>query len=146
MPPIPTRRVLLPLALLALATAGCGGDPVQELQARRARYEAELTGFVVRDEPAAARPDILLDVLVRGTAEPPLDRLTLDISMAGADGAERLHRRVAVDVRGVGPGGSQLAITLEEVEYRPGDGFWVEVRAPIAAAERGDYVEFEGVG
>jgi len=146
MPPIPTRRVLLPLALLALATAGCGGDPVQELQARRARYEAELTGFVVRDEPAAARPDILLDVLVRGTAEPPLDRLTLDISMAGADGAERMHRRVAVDVHGVGPGGSQLAITLEEVEYRPGDGFWVEVRAPIPAAERGDYVEFEGVG
>jgi len=146
MPPISIRRALLPLTLVALAASGCGGDPVEELQARRARYEAELTGFVVRDEPAAARPDILLDVLVRGTAEPPLERLTLDISMAGADGAERMHRRVAVDVHGVGPGGSQMAVTLEEVDYRPGDGFWVEVRVPIPAADRAEYVEFEGVG
>lgn len=128
--------------IAALVMSACAGDPVARLEARRSRYQAELSGFIVRDDPARARPTVLLDVLVRGHAEPALTRLTLDISIAGADGAERERRRVAIDVTGIGPGGAQVAVPLEEIEYRAGDGFWVEVRSPIPAAEHRAYVEF----
>jgi hypothetical protein len=139
-------RIALAAGMAALAAAACAGDPVQEVERRRAAYEAELTGFLVRDDPAAERPTIVLDVLVRGEAKPPLAGLTLDISMADAAGREKARRRAWVDTRGIGPGGVQTAVTLEGLEYATGDGFWVEVRSPIPAAERGEYREFGGGG
>jgi hypothetical protein len=139
------RSALAVGAVAALAAAACG-DPAQEIEQRRAAYEASLAGFLVRDDPAAERPTIVLDVLVRGAARPPLAGLTLDVSMADAAGREKAHRRAWVDLAGVGPGGVQTAVTLEGLEYAPGDGFWVEVRSPVPPAERGEYRELGGGG
>jgi len=124
-----------------LALAGCAGDPAAEIEARRARYSAELGGFTVRDQPGEERR-VILDVLVRFDGKQPLPGLTLDVSIADAGGKERERRRVWIETVGAGPGGVQLSVPLEDVEYRPGDGFWVEVRSAIPAAERGDYREF----
>jgi hypothetical protein len=131
--------------LAALALASCGGDRVAEVEARRARTTAEVTGFVVQDQPGGERR-VVLDVLVRSQAKPPLDGVTLDVSIAGADGKERDRRRVWVDTPGAGPGGVQVSVPLEGVDYRPGDGYWAEVRSPVPAAERGDYRELAGAG
>ncbi|MCM2270064.1 MAG: hypothetical protein NDJ75_08175, partial [Thermoanaerobaculia bacterium] len=105
---------------------------------------AAVTGFLVRDEPGAERPRILLDVTVRGEARPPLPGITLDVSMADGGGREKARRLVWVDTSALGPGGEQTTLTLEGLEFAPGDGFWVEVRTPVPAAERGDYREFGG--
>jgi len=130
---------LLPLALVA----ACAGDPVEKLQRVRARHTATLQSFVIRDEPGAPR-QIVLDVLVARDGPDVLPGITLDVSMAGPRGAEKEHRRVWVETGDLGPGGKQVAITLEDLPYSPGDGFFVEVRVPIPAEEQVDYREFGG--
>lgn len=146
---MPTGRRLRPAVaflLAALILAACAGDPAAEVERRRAGYSATLTGFLVRDEPGATRPKILLDVTVRGESKPPLAGITLDVSMADGSGQEKVRRRVWVDTSAVGPGGEQTTLTLDGLDFTPGDGFWVEVRTPVPPAERGDYREFAEAG
>jgi len=138
------RTLVRATSLLAilLGALACAGDPIHDLDVRRARYSASLNGFLVRDEPNAERPTIVLDVTVRGDAKPPLPGLTVDVSQADGAGREKAIRRVWVDTHEVGPGGEQMTLTLDDLDYRPGDGFWVEVRGPIPPAERGEYREY----
>jgi hypothetical protein len=139
----PRPAALLAAALFGAALlAACAGDPARAVEARRAKYRATLSGFVVKDEPGRERPQVVLDVLVAGGAKPPLSGLTLDVSIAGADGREKTRRRVWVETATVGVSGESKAIVLDDVDYRPGDGFWVEVRTPVPPGERGDYREF----
>ncbi len=118
---------------------------MRAIEVRRTKYTASLSGFVIRDVPGdvqgAAKQQIVLDVLVAGGSKPPLPGLTLDVSMAGADGVEKARRRVWVETASVGVSGEQRAILFDDLDYQPGDGFWVEVRSPIPVAERGDYRE-----
>ncbi len=139
-------RFLVAPLLLGLATVvalSCSRDPIRDLEVRRVQYSATLTGFLVKDEPGKEHPDILLDVTLEGDAQPPLPGLTLDVSMADAKGKEKAHRRVWIDGKDLGPGGVQQTLTLKDLPYQPGDGFWVGVRSPVPAAERAQYREFE---
>lgn len=134
-------RLLAPT--LALLLVACAGDPILELERQRARYSATMNGFVVRDDPATGKQEIVLDVLVQFDGQAPLDGVTVDLSVADAAGREKAVRHLWVDTRGLGKGpGRQVTLTLSDLPYLPGDGFFVEVRAPIPAAERGDYREF----
>jgi len=134
-------RLLAPT--LALLLAACAGDPILELERQRARYSATMNGFVVRDDPATGKQEIVLDVLVQFDGQDPLDGVTVDLSVADAAGREKAVRHLWVDTRGLSKGpGKQVTLTLTDLPYLPGDGFFVEVRAPIPAAERGDYREF----
>lgn len=141
------RHAYTILLLLALAVAsGCGAsDPAQRIEALRSHYDAELSGagFVVRDDPASGKQEILLDVLVRWEGRERLPGITLDVSMGDATGKEKANRRIWVDTAKLDRGpGEQTTLTLTDIPYQPGDGFFVEVRSPIPAAERGDYREF----
>ncbi len=140
-------RVLAPsLLLLAALAPACAGDPVLELERQRSRYSATMGGFVVRDDPATGKQEIVLDVLVQWDGDQPLDGVTVDLSVADAAGREKASRRLWVDTRGLSKGpGRQVTLTLSDLPYLAGDGFFVEVRAPIPAAERPQYREFEAV-
>jgi hypothetical protein len=155
----------------------------------RAKYEASLNGFAVRETPVAMdletvpgegeaatdealdevaaeetgavdvageegemeageamepmmRYDVILDIVVRHTSDEMLPGITLDLSHADAAGVEKEHRRLWVDTSDLAKGDSlQVNETLEDVDYDEGDGFHVEVRRPIPAAERGEYRE-----
>ncbi len=142
--PHPLRRFALPLALLI--AAACAGDPVLELERQRSRYSATLGGFVVRDDPATGKQEVVLDVLVQWDGKEPLDGVTVELSVADAAGREKATRKLWVDTRGLGKGpGRQVTLTLTDLPYQAGDGFFVEVRAPIPAGERAQYREFEAV-
>ncbi|MCL4837558.1 MAG: hypothetical protein KJ058_06315 [Thermoanaerobaculia bacterium] len=137
---------LLAAAALLLAW-GCGGAGPERIARVRAQYEARLNGFVVRDLPAEGeappRQEVLLDILVRRNGKEALSGLTLDLSVAGPGGTEKARRQLWVDTSGIGKGvEAQLAVTVADLDYQPGDGFHVEVRHPIPAAERGAYREF----
>jgi hypothetical protein len=133
-------------ALLLVLGAACAGDPADRIEKRRARYDASLQSFVVRDDPGAPQ-QYLLDVLVGWQGgEEPLPGLTLDVSMADAAGKVKAERRVWVDVSGVGRGGTQIALTLTDLPWQPGDGFFVELRSPVPAAQRAEYLEFGELG
>jgi hypothetical protein len=134
------------LAFAAALAAACAQDPARRVDAARARYGATLQSFVVRDDPAAASQQIVLDVLVDWSGGEALPGLTFDVSMADATGKEKAHRRVFADVSKVDRGGAQLSLVLDDLPYRAGDGFFVEVRVPVPAAERGDYREFGAGG
>jgi len=108
-------------------------------------YSASVSGFVLRDEPGRDHPEVVLDVTVEGQSRPPLPGITVDVSMVDASEAEKAHRRAWVDLTGAGPDGAQVALTFDDLDYAPGDGFWVEVRVPVPEADRGDYREFEAV-
>lgn len=143
-----TRSLRLPrLLLLGVVVAGsaCAGDPVRELELRRSAYSATLSGFVLRDEPGRERPEVVLDVVIEGQSRPPLAGITVDVSMVDAAEREKAHRRSWVDLEGAGPGGAQVALTFDDLDYAPGDGFWVEVRVPVPEAERGEYRELGAV-
>jgi hypothetical protein len=137
----PTVAVLAPVVL-----AACAGDSARAIEAQRAKYTATLSGFVVKEAPGQAKPQIVLDVLVQGGSKPPLPGLTLDVSMAGADGKEKLVRRVWVDTATVGTAGEQKTVVFDDLDFAPGDGFFVEVRNAVPAAERAEYREFGGAG
>jgi hypothetical protein len=128
-----------------LAVAGCAKDPAVEVAASRAKSSAEVAGFVVQDEPGGERR-VVLDVAIRSDARPAPEGLTLDVSIAGPGGQERERKRIWVATPGLGPGGIQVSVPLEGVDYRPGDGYWVEVRSPVPPAERGEYREFAAAG
>ncbi len=140
----PWLRALTAVCLL-LAGIACGGDPGDRVDRLRARYSATLGSFVVRDDPASGRQEILLDVLVQWDGREPLPGLTLDLTMADAAGREKGARKLWVDTAGLDRGpGRQLTLTVDDLPYQAGDGFFVEVRVPIPPAERGDYREFSG--
>jgi len=138
------RRHLLALLLL-LATGCTPADPARQVEALRAYYNAELSaaGFVVRDDPATGKQEIVLDVLLQWSGRDRLPGLTLDVSMGDATGREKAHRRHYVDTSQLDRGpGEQITIVLTDVPYQPGDGFFVEVRSSIPPAERSAYREF----
>jgi hypothetical protein len=94
-------------------------------------------------ESAAMRQDAVLDILVSTTSRETLPGLTVDVTQADADGNAKETWRVYLDTTDVHRGpGTQITYRLEDVEYQEGDGFNVEVRHPVPAAERGEYREF----
>jgi len=139
---------ILILPLVALSFACSREDPVVRIERQRAHYEADLSGggFVVKDVPGDEHPDILVDVLLRNDGQGSLSTITLDFTMENGAGVEKAHRRVTVDCAGVGPGGSQISVTLKGLPYESGDRFWVEVRSTVPASDRGEYPEFAATG
>ena len=148
------RRALLGAVGLMIFLA-CGPS-AEDIALARAQYVAALDGFVVRQEPVpAAEPsaaprleqDVTLDLAVR--REPSEQRseglrgITLDVDQVDAAGGSRRHWRVWVDTAALAPGRELRAgQVLEDVDYAPGDGFRVEVRRSVPAAERAQYAEW----
>lgn len=157
----PRPALLGAVGLLGALFLACGPS-AEDIAEARARYVAALDGFVVRQEPvagvdASGAPrleqlwqDVALDLIVRrGRREPSeespegLPGITLDVDQIGAAGTSRRHWRLWIDTAGLAPGGElRSERVLEDVEYAPGDGFRVEVRRSVPAAERAQYAEW----
>ncbi len=154
--------VVAAIALLALACGGGGGvaevragyiaqmqsfkvlaptaDEAMEGEDAEADMEAEAEGEMPA-EPATV--DVLLDILVHNEGSGTLDGITVDLTIAGPDGAEKERQLLWIETAGLTKGSqSQVVYELNDVAYTEGDGFHVEVRHPIPMEERGDYREF----
>lgn len=95
-------------------------------------------------EPVPVAQAVTLDILVSREGRESLPGLTLDVTHVDAREEEKASWKVYLDVADVHRGpGTQIAYRLEDVEYEEGDGFHVEVRHPVPAAERGEYREFQ---
>ncbi len=155
------------IALLALACGGGGG-----VAETRAGFIAQLQSFTVQapaaeeamaseeadaeaeaDTDAEAEGDmpaepamvsVMLDILVHNEGAGTLDGITVDLTIADPDGAEKERRLLWVETAGLTKGSqTQVVYDLNDVVYTEGDGFHVEVRHAIPMEERGDYREFD---
>ena len=115
------------------------GEPVADDPAEGAEAE----GVEVL-EPVPVSQAVTLDILVALEGRESLPGLTLDVTQVDVQEQEKASWKVYLDVADVHRGpGTQIAYRLEDVEYAEGDGFHVEVRHPVPAAERGEYREFQ---
>ncbi len=159
------RPALLGVGLMGLGLILACGPSAEGIAEARAQYVAALDGFVVRQEPSAPRlrQDVELALAVRRQAPPRkwarrsrtwtgetpegLPGITLDVEQVDAQGKSRRHWRVWVDTAGLEPGREiRTGHVLEDIDYAPGDGFRVEVRPNIPAAERVEYREWQEPG
>lgn len=109
--------------------------------------EGGMEGEEAMAEPVEVRKDVVLDVLVQNRATEPLAGLTLDIGLVDADKNEKAHYRHWVDTSNLLKGrGESFVHRIEDVPYEDGDAFYVEIRTPVPAAERGEYQEFATAG
>lgn len=128
--------LLAPVVIILFT--GCTSE-LERATELRSRYEAELDGFTVLQEPGVAgqlEQDVELRLRVHHEGEEELPGITLDVVQS--DAARRDKRRWRVWVE---PGAGETTRRLEDVEYRPGDGFRVEVRQRVPETERGEYRE-----
>ena len=97
------------------------------------------------DMPAEpAMVSVMLDILVHNEGAGTLDGITVDLTIADPDGAEKERRLLWIETAGLTKGSqTQVVYDLNDVAYTEGDGFHVEVRHPIPMEERGDYREFD---
>ena len=157
------------IALLAVACGGGGG-----VAETRAGFIAQLQSFTVQAPPAdeamaseeadadadadadtdadaegdmpaePAMVSVMLDILVHNEGAGTLDGITVDLTIADPDGAEKERRLLWVETAGLTKGSqTQVVYDLNDVAYTEDDGFHVEVRHPIPMEERGDYREFD---
>lgn len=118
-----------------------------EMEGEEAAAEEAAGGEGEGMEPVPVRKDALLDILIQNRANEPLPGLTLDVTLVDADKNEKARYRPYMDTSGLLKGrGESFIHRVEDVPYEPGDGFHVEVRHPIPAAERGEYREFSAAG
>ena len=158
--------VLAFVAAIALLAVACGGEG--GVAATRAGFIAQLQSFTVQapaadeamasdeadaeadaeaesDMPAEpAMVNVMLDILVHNEGSGTLDSITVDLTIADLDGAEKERQLLWVETAGLTKGSqTQVVYDLNDVAYTEGDGFHVEVRHPIPMEERGDYREFD---
>lgn len=104
-------------------------------------------GMDAMGEPVEVRKDVVLDILVQNRATEPLAGLTLDIGLVDPGKNEKAHYRHWVDTSNLLKGrGESFIHRIEDVPYEEGDAFYVEIRTPVPAAERGEYREFAMAG
>lgn len=90
------------------------------------------------------RQDVILDILVSRQGHEELPGVTVDVTQADPEGNDKAAWKVYLDTSDLSRGpGTQMVHRLEDVDYEEGDGFFVEVRHPVPAAERGEYREFQ---
>jgi len=116
----------------AAGEAGAAGEPLGETAEAEAPVEVPL------------RQDVILDILVSREGHEALPGITVDVTQADAQDNEKASWKVYLDTSDLSRGpGVQMVHRLEDVDFEEGDGFFVEVRHPIPAAERGEYREFQ---
>jgi pentapeptide MXKDX repeat protein len=87
--------------------------------------------------------NVLLDILLQNTGKTSLPGITVDITQVDASKQVKATWKAFLEIPNLAFGTTeQVAYMLEGVDYKEGDGFNVEVRSPVPAAERGDYAEF----
>ena len=98
----------------------------------------------IEDVVVPSARDVVLDLLVHNGSAGSLPGITVDISQAGPDEAEKAHFRAFLDTSRIARGQStQLSHMLEGVEFAPGDRFAVEVVSPVPAEQHAEYREFQ---
>lgn len=146
MPSTALRRTVL-LTCVALVAVACGHQETPEQKVARLRYNHEIvpTGYTTIHSPDG-EPVLVVDLRVANQGSQKLDVLTVLVEVAGADGRQKLARRVTLDLADLLPGtGTQLAIQLPGVEVADDDEVSVKIESGLSDEELRTLPEYDSV-
>lgn len=133
--------VVVPLLL----SCGDKETPEQRLARLRSRHEIIPAGIANITTPEGD-PALLVDVQIVNQGTEPLDQLTVAVKVRGADGAEKVDRRVTFDLEGVRPGiGERRSAILPGVVLAEDDEVFVELEADLSPEELRQLPEWSSV-
>ncbi len=135
-------------AVLVLAVPACASRETPEHRVTRLRqgYRVEPAGYEARRAPDGAT-ELAARLLVVNTGREGLPTLTVVFHVQGADGADRLARRVPLDVTELAPGvTAPRLVVIPGVEVRAGEDVLVELEEAPPPAARGQYPEYQQHG
>ena len=162
----PTCTVVVGCTVLVgilVMACGPGLTPEEQVEAKRAGYNAVLTSWTVIQNPSVGvsadgeevdvddsatpqevRTEVLLDILVSTEVEGSLPGLTVDLTHVDSEEVEKSRRTLWIDTGSVSKGsGVQISHVLADVDYATGDMFHVEIRVSVPPQERSAYREFD---
>ena len=124
-----------------------GAEPPAEEAEEAEMPEGEGEAAEAEEPPPAGNPNIMLDILIQHDSPIKLPGVTVDITMADADGNEKGAWKVWFDTADL-PKANVRSYThvLEDVPWEEGLGFHAEVRHPVPVEERGEYKELSSAG
>lgn len=87
--------------------------------------------------------DVVLDILVHSDASERLPGITVDVEQVDSAEQEKGRWRIWIDTSNLAKGGrTQVTHVVEDIDYEEGDGFQVELIAPVPPDLRSQYREF----
>ncbi len=129
------RVMLIAVVVLAVAVVtGCGEKETPEQKVKRLRYNHEIypAGMTTLYD-AEGQPTLLVDLQVANQGSEALESLTVLVKIVDATGAEKISRRVTLDMSGVQPGtGARVSATLPGVELLDDDQATVELETNLS--------------
>jgi len=138
-------RLIAGVAAL-VAVLGCGRREAPEERLDRLRLAHDLRPLgsttVVRD----GEPTLVVDLLVANQGAEALPGLTVLVRLRGADGVEKVGRRVTLDLSGLRPGmAQQVSTSLEGVTLGDRDEVTVELETRLPAEVLRSFPEYAAV-
>jgi len=148
------RTRAMPVAIVVLAAVillpGCGEKETPEQRVERLRYNHEIYPVAVTTLfDAEGQPTLLVDLQVANQGTEALEKLTVLVQVLDATGAEKVARRVTLDMSGVRPGiGARVSATIPGIELLEEEEVMVELEtnlSPEALHSLPEYAEVASV-
>ena len=130
------RRIAALVALVALIApvlTSCGDKetPEQRLARLRSRHEIFPAGIASLTD-ADGNPTVVVDVQVANQGTEPLSQLTVLATVRGADGTDKIVKRVTLDLEGVRPGvGERRTAMIPGIGLAEDDEVFIEIEANL---------------
>jgi ABC-type Fe3+-citrate transport system substrate-binding protein len=145
---VKNRVFLIAVVLLAVVVImGCGEKETPEQKVMRLRYNHEIypAGMTTLYD-AEGQPTLLVDLQVANQGSEALENLTVMVKIVDATGAEKVSKRVTLDMSGVQPGtGARVSATLPGVELLDDDQATVELETNLSVEDLHSLPEFAEV-
>ncbi len=144
------RRLVIALVAVPLVVAlslSCGPEetPEQELARLRDAHEIIPVGYTTITDPDGT-PRMIVDLQVTNQGGEPLNALTVLVRVTGADGVERLARRVTLDLEGLRPGvGERRSAVVPGFAGSDDDEVLVEIEAGLSPEDLHSLPEWQEV-
>ena len=143
------RIVLVTTMVLAVAAllSSCGPRETPEQRLERLRYNHEIIPVAAKTlYDAEGAPTLLVDLQVANQGTEPLDRLTVLVTVLGADGGVKHSQRETLDLEGVRPGiGARVSAAIPGLELLDEDDVTVELEHSLSPAELRQLPEWSAV-